>query len=87
MKLTATFKPQKMDVKVTAPSMGISTGTLIARDYVERDPYEGPYEITPAAEAQTLLTDNLRMTDNIVVAAIPDNYGLITWNGSTLTVS
>ena len=87
MKLTATFKPQKMDVKVTAPSMGISTGTLIARDYVERPAYEGPYVITPAAEAQTIATKNLRMTDDITIGAIPDNYGLITWNGSTLTVS
>jgi hypothetical protein len=49
--------------------------------------YTGSYEVTPAAEAQTISTKDKLMTDNIVVSPIPSNYGLITWNGSTLTVS
>lgn len=49
--------------------------------------YDGPYEVTPSAEMQTLQTKNFRMTDNIVVNPIPSNYGLITWNGSIITVS
>lgn len=87
MKLTATFQPQKVDVQVNATDMGITMGTPVARDYVERDPYTGDYTITPSAEGQTLATRNLRMTDNITVNPIPQNYGLITWNGSYLTVS
>lgn len=67
--------------------MGINTGTPIARELVERDPYTGIYEVTPSAETQTLLTKNYRMTDNVVINPIPSNYGLITWNGATLTVS
>lgn len=87
MKLTATFRPQKVSVSVNPSSVGLSFGNPIARDYVERDPYTGAYEVTPSAETQTLLTDGLRMTDNVVINPIPNNYGLITWNGSVITVS
>lgn len=50
-------------------------------------PYEGSYSVTPGAEEQVLATKNLRCTDDITIAPIPNNYGLITWDGSTLTVS
>ncbi len=49
--------------------------------------YEGPYVITPSSETQTLSTEQVAMTSNVVINPIPSNYGLITWNGSTLTVS
>lgn len=54
---------------------------------VDVDDYTGEYEVTPSAEAQTLQTNGLRMLDNVTINPIPSNYGLITWNGSTLTVS
>lgn len=54
---------------------------------MERTPYTGEYTVTPSAETQTLETNGLRMTDNITINPIPSNYGLITWNGSTITVS
>ena len=87
MKLTASFQPQKVDVKVNTTDMGITMGTPVARDYVEREQYAGDYTITPSAEEQILVTRNLRMTDNITDNPIPQNYGLITWNGAFLTVS
>ncbi len=87
MKLTASFQPQSMAVSIKQTSMGIDLGAPIARDFVEREPYEGDYVITPTSEAITLETKNKRMTDHVVINPIPNNYGLITWNGSTLTVS
>lgn len=51
------------------------------------DPYEGPYRVTPGEEAQTLETAERTVMENIIIEPIPSNYGLITWNGSTLTVS
>ena len=87
MKLTATFQPQAVKVTVNPATMGIGFGNPVARDYVERDPYTGEYTVTPTDEAVVLNTNGLRMTDNITVNPIPSNYGLITWNGSTLTVS
>ena len=87
MKLNATFSAPRIGVKVTAPNMSASTGTPVARDFVDRDPFTGEYVVTPSAEDQVLQTQNLRMTDNVTVKAIPQNYGLITWNGSVITVS
>ena len=87
MKLTAVFQPQAVGVTVNPSSMGIALGNPIARDYVERDPYTGAYEITPSAETQVLSTKYLRMTDDVTINPIPNNYGLITWDGHTLTVS
>ena len=49
--------------------------------------YEGDYEATPSSDEQYIHTNGLAMSTDFVVHAIPNNYGLITWNGSTLTVS
>lgn len=49
--------------------------------------YDGPIEITPTQEAQTLDTAMRSVLENIVINPIPSNYGKITWNGSILTVS
>lgn len=50
-------------------------------------PYHGEYEVTPSSEEQILPTANTRLAHDIVINPIPSNYGLITWNGSVLTVS
>jgi hypothetical protein len=49
--------------------------------------YTGVTEVTPTTAEQVLDTSNKVVTRNIVINPIPSNYGLITWNGSTLTVS
>ena len=43
--------------------------------------------ITPSNEEQTAVAAYRWTTGIVKVAPIPSNYGLITWNGSTLTVS
>ena len=85
--MNVVIKPQSVGVDITSTGLTIGTGTPIARDYVDRDPYEGAYNVTPSAETQVLSTKYLRMTDDITINPIPNNYGLITWDGSTLTVS
>lgn len=49
--------------------------------------YHGSYEVTPSSEAQVLDTDTLILDGNITINPIPSNYGLVTWDGSTITVS
>lgn len=49
--------------------------------------YRGDYEYTPTQNTQTVEINGLLATQNITINPIPSNYGLITWNGSTLTVS
>ena len=44
--------------------------------------------VTPSNTVQTIQPDpGYDGLTQVVVAAIPSNYGLITWNGATLTVS
>ena len=50
-------------------------------------PYGGPYEVVPNQSTQTLNTAGKTLANNVTVKPIPSNYGLITWNGSVLTVS
>lgn len=49
--------------------------------------YTGTYEVTPTRETQILATDHLMMNDNVTINPIPPQYGLITYNGSIITVS
>ena len=49
--------------------------------------YTGETTVTPSDEQQILHTENLSVMSDIVINPIPNNYGLITWDGSTLTVS
>ena len=49
--------------------------------------YSGPVSVIPSRQAQVLPTVNKSVLQNIVVQPIPQNYGLITWNGTVLTVS
>lgn len=51
------------------------------------NPYTGPYEVTPSEETQTLRTSDLYMNENVIINPIPSNYGLITWDGTKLTIS
>lgn len=65
-------------------------GTLIG--HLEKsnggvDVYTGEYEITPGEEEVVLNTSDKLLTQRITIAAIPSNYGLVSWNGTTLTIS
>ena len=62
-------------------------GTVIKVTEHDLPMYTGATEVTPSEETQTLQTANRTVLQNIVINPIPSNYGKITWNGSTLTVS
>ena len=50
--------------------------------------YKGPYEVTPTGEQQILPTKGLSMQSDVVVKAIPREYGLVTYDQTrTITVS
>ena len=76
---TAALKVDGMDPVTLAAESSI----LVERSKV----YEGDYEFTPSDTAQTIEIANERAISNITINPIPSNYGLVTWNGSTLTVS
>ena len=74
------------DMSLDIPVDGEAGTVIKVSDYVYPI-YEGQTEITPSEETQTLQTANRTVLQNIVINPIPSNYGKITWNGSTLTVS
>lgn len=49
--------------------------------------WDGEYEITPSNETQTLATKDKAMRENLVINPIPNNYGLITYNGYEIRVT
>lgn len=49
--------------------------------------YEGAYEVEPTAYEQVLPTAYLKMARDVVVKPIPSNWGMISWDGSSLMVS
>lgn len=49
--------------------MKMETETEIVSGIV--DTYEGPYEVTPSSEEQTLLTKGLNMEENVVIDPVP----------------
>ena len=62
-------------------------GELTGAEHIYVPTYSGSYEVTPTQQTQTIPINGLVATQDITVNPIPSNYGLITWNGSTLTVS
>ena len=62
-------------------------GKITVPEIISADHYQGAYTVTPSSTQQTLSTRDLLLDDDITIEPIPDNYGLITWDGSTLTVS
>lgn len=63
------YKQPRVEVSFTAPSLGVSTGTPVARDTTPA--YEGPYSVTPSTEQQTLETNGKKMTEDVTVAVMP----------------
>ena len=74
------------DMSLNIPVDG-EAGTVIKVTEHDLPVYSGQTEVTPSEETQVLQTANKTVLHNIVVNPIPSNYGRITWNGSTLTVS
>lgn len=50
-------------------------------------PYTGEYEFTPSETEQIIRVSGTTPSQNIKINPIPNNYGLITWNGAYLFIS
>lgn len=57
---------------------------ILGKISVDSVPYGGEYTITPTEETQTLNTHGLRMSSDVIVNPIPDNYARMSWDGTTL---
>lgn len=75
----------QMDAQANAVSLAVGVGLAIN---VSTFPdYDGGYVFTPTENTQTVVIEDMVARQNIVINPIPSNWGKITWNGNTLTVS
>ena len=89
MSINVTVDGLNQDIEVTigANIAPITTNFSEAIVVADVPTYDGAYTFTPTKETQTVSIANKKATADITINPIPNNYGLITWNGSTLTVS
>lgn len=62
-------------------------GTLTVPSTAGVEKYRGEYEFTPGANSQTVEIEGLLAMQDIIINPIPDNWGLITYDGSGIRVS
>ena len=76
-------------IRITGTLTGESkiTGTLTIPSAILPPAYEGGYSFTPSDETQVAEVKEKWLTENITIEPIPSNYGLITYNGISITVS
>ena len=85
MRVATSAAAVPMAVAANAAVLGMALGAAYQMTAVPE--YHGAMEVTPSDQTQTLETDGRLVNGNIVINPIPNNYGLITWDGSTITVS
>lgn len=59
----------------------------VIQTYSDFDTYTGVTTVTPTEEQQILFTNGKLVPSDITIEPIPTNYGKITYNGSTITVT
>lgn len=84
--------PMTVSESEVSISMEVSDGSQsvemdMEAEIVMSPKYRGSYEFTPTGERQIVKIEGKMAEENIVIDPIPNNYGLITWDGVTLTVS
>lgn len=85
LKMDVVFRQE--DPFVCSFNEGQSFNVSFGGESFRPEQYDGVSEVTPTTTTQTLNTQGKLVVENITINPIPSNYGLITWNGSTLTVS
>ena len=89
--VTADFSPNIIETTASISNQLIEVEagltTNITHYHSDYPDYEGETTFTPSVEMQTIPTAHTVLLSDITINPIPSNYGLITWNGSTLTVS
>lgn len=79
---------EQYDVIVSGgETIGTATDSQIVINRIEADEYTGAYEFTPSATEQVIEIQNKKAVRDIIINPIPNNYGLVTWDGVSLTIS
>lgn len=87
MTVELTVVTDTIELGVTTDALSFAVESPIIVQATPIPVYDGAYEIAPTSEAQTIPVHGFRFEQDLIIDPIPSNYGLITWDGSTLTVS
>ena len=74
MNLSVEFKAPKLSVVIPSQNVNINVGIPVVKEYVDAEPYIGPYEIEPSGVDQSFETTGKRFTDNLTVTRIDPEY-------------
>ena len=85
--IDASLEEQAQEITASVNMQARSVGTRVDKRACPHTPYLGGYEFTPEATEQVIATRGLVLSDDIRIAPIPSNYGLVTFNGRIITVS
>lgn len=85
--LTISSNDRSIPVLLSVQEASVPLSVNAKFEVIASNAYEGPYEVTPTTDDIVLQTSGKVAIDNIKVNRIPQNYGLITWNGTVITVS
>ena len=77
----------EIPVGVAVSDVGLNASLGAAYQMRDGEIYDGEYEFTPTGNEQVVNTAGKLLIENIRINPIPSQYGLITYNGSTITVS
>ena len=80
-----TVTAQAFSPAVTSNAQRITPAMSVAMPMAVPE-YDGPYEVTPQVEGQTLPTKNRRLTEDVTVRGIPYSESANTAGGITVTI-
>lgn len=83
MKVAVSDVLVRMSVGITRVDVPASISAI----YRSAPEYDGETAFVPSGEEQIVPTAGFLMQRDITIAPIPSNYGLVTYNGSVITVS
>lgn len=85
--ITVEVGTHSRNIEVSVTGNNRSIGVEIDRGIPDFPIYRGAHTFTATDTEQTIPLANMSLLQDIVINPIPDNYGLITYDGTTLTVS
>lgn len=82
MRIVKVTQDTSIPIKVLSSSAPVAMGASITADV----PYKGSTVFVPSDVDQIINIAGMKSAENIVVKAIPNDYGKISWNGAVLSI-
>ena len=81
------YNGASVDAEINENIIDISSSVVTEIISGDAEYYDGEYSFTPTQSTQIIDIHGKTARENIIINPIPQNYGLIGWNGAVLTVT